>query len=838
MACAFPIAIVVRFSQPWWLLALTAGAVPVLLAAGARARGRSVGRFSVALQCLALLAAAAALGGPEAMLGGAANAPWIVLRDVSGSVRGQDDAEENWQTDRPRELFRVADVILAEGAAPGAHRTVAGPALRLAAGRARQAAGIVIRTDGRFHDADWPGAAATLGRTGVEVFIVPIDSPPADARVAELRADRDAGGQCRLRVRVFADTDQRRTLTVTRGGRQLWRRTLDLLAGETAVLHLSDAAAPADRAAVYVATISPPDQFAENDSAAALLPPPGRTLAIVAGEGAGLPAGLAGAIGTPAQVIAASDAPTTAAGWMSYAAVLVVDSTGALLGADQRRALAEYVRSGGGLVLVGAGPHARPADRDDPLNRVAALVANPHERTPLKVIVALDASGSMGEPSIDAAAGARRKKFDAAAGAVMALKHHLTEADALAVITFSDKAKLIYDSNSRRADFVRLRDALAAVEPAGSTDAGAGLAEAARQRVPDRLRGLFLLVSDLLSKRVDHREIAGALRSARLSLAIVEIRSPGDAAEGTADLKELAKALGAPHVRLKGLSGLAKVFARFVRGGRGEAIRRGKFQVTVSRNLLNIDAAKAEGLDAYVLSVRRGDAEVIAAVGSDAILARRTVGLGRTVSIAVPLEAPHNPRWSNSAGWRSVLAAAVRWVLTPQDDPRFDGELTTQSGSVLLTINARDPNGPMNFLKLFVTSATRAVSPGSDKDPGAAAAVGLVQTAPGRYEGQLALPRGRPVSVAVGDAGGRTVWRGSYGTGVADEFAALGADWEALRRLAALTGGRIVAPRDLPAAARAVHDREYSPLWQLLLAAAVAIMLLEWALTRVWQTET
>ena len=833
MAFAHPIAIVVRFVHPWWLVALAAATVPVLLAARARRRGRRVGRFSVALQCIAVCAAVGALSAPEAMLGRTADAPWIILRDVSPSTRGQSDGDGPWDPKLPREQFHFADAILAAGAEPGADETNASPALRLAAGRAPNAAGVVIETDGRFHDADWPAPAAALGRTGVDVIIVPMDSPPPDARIAELRARRAAGGRCELRVTVRAEAVQRRTVTVRRGGpagAELWRRTLDLLAGDAATFRLTDPAIPAGRSAVYHATISPGDQFPENDRAAVLVPPATRTVAVVAGEGVELPADLPGLLGVRTEALAASGAPVAAAGWMNYAAVLLADSTGALLGAAQRGALAEYVRGGGGLVLIGAGPHGRPADREDPLNRVAALVANPYERTPLKVIVALDASGSMTQRSDAGAGGTGRVKFDVAAGAVMALKSHLTPRDALAVITFSDKPTRIYDSGGRRPDFVRLRDALAAVRPGGPTNAGAALAEAARHPAPEGLRGAVLLVSDLISKRFDAAETAAAFRRRKLSLAIVEIQTAGDAPGATVDLERLAAMLDAPHVRRETLAGLAEIFARFVRDARGEPIRRGNFPVTVRRRLFGLGAAKPPRLDAYVLSGRRRGAEVIAAVGADAILARRTVGLGRSVSAAVPLETPHNPQWRTSPAWRGVLAAATRWVLAPEGDPRFDGGLATRKGTILLTIEARDARGPMNLLKLTALSA------GAEADGNAVATV-LVQTAPGRYEARVGSADDGLVSVAVRDAGGRTVWRGSHGGTVPREFAALGADWQSLRRLAALTGGRMVAARDLPAAGRKARSRRYSPLWQFFLAAALAIMLLEWALTRVWRTK-
>jgi len=521
-------------------------------------------------------------------------------------------------------------------------------------------------------------------------------------------------------------------------------------------------------------------------------------------------------------------APAAAEGWMDYAAVLLADATGTLLDEKRRLALEEYVRGGGGLVLIGAGPHEKPADRDDPLNRVAALIANPYERRPMKVIVALDASGSMAEPGVDAAGPSKQVKFDLAVEAVMSLQRHLTGADLLEVIAFSDSARLAYDGGKGPPDFGALRDALAGVSPGGSTDVMAALRLATRAAAPTDRQGLVILVSDLVPTRpFDPVAAAEMFKDKNLSLAIVAVVSGGRTQPAAAGLEVLADRLKAPLVRRESLTGLAEVFARFLRLSRGDAIRRGGFRPDEGGSALGLPAAAMPGLDAYILCAGASDAEVSLRAQGDPLLARRRAGLGRSVSFAVPLGGD-NAALRSSAWFKSLLAAAVQWAIRPGDDPRFAGQISRTGTKLRILLTAQDASGPMNLLEL----SARAEFPAQGRHK--VREVPLAQTAPGRYEADLDVGAG-PLSLLVRLADGGVVWREALAQTCPSEFAAIGANWENLQRLADLTGGRIVRGERLQDLTRQWRQGRYRDAWPFLLAAAVAVMLLEWCLTRVWR---
>ena len=762
-----------------------------------------------------------ALAGPRLTGVGRSRLPWLVLTDVSASTRGQSDRPLGFPDGRAVERVDFAASLAQPGGVVDTSATnIAGP-LRLAAARARngQIAGVVIRTDGQFTDSDWRTAARALGEAGVAVTIVPLDAPPGDARVAGLFARRGAGDAVELRVTVAASAPAQRTLTVQRdspGRTTLLSRQLALLAGDVVTIRLSDQVPPGNSGR-YSAELSAGDAWAENDAVSTIVLPRVQRVMLLADGPPTWAAELAERMGVTVHATPLADAPNTEAGLADYAGVVVVDAAGDGLTAPQREAIGRYVRSGGGLVLVGSGPRSSPADRSDPLNEVAALVANPYDRMPLAVTVVLDASGSM------ARAEAGRQRFAQASEAVVALRRYLTDRDSLKVIAFSDEPRLVYDSGGQAADFAALGEALRGVAPAGATHAGAALELAAATSAdPDR-RGLIILVSDLMTEPFDVDATADALSAAEASLAIVAIGQAGQD-RGAELLASLASAVDAPSVPLDAdadLSQLAEIFGRFVRQTRGGAVRRGELGRVDLSSLTGAERIAMPPLDAYILAAVNGqDVEVYSHVAGDPVLAMRRAGLGRSVTLAVPLHGRDNLAWQQSPQTAELLAVLAEWSLRPAGDPRFIGQVTYDGAEIHLRIDASDDGTPINDLALSVTV-------GSDSDRLVMRA--MRQTAPGRYELQLPRPDGAIWLEAT--TAGRAVWRLAAAGSYRQEFGAISPNWQRLRTLSRLTGGRIAMSQGATLDDRLVR-RDSLTLWPALLAVGLALMLTEWVAAR------
>ena len=278
-------------------------------------------------------------------------------------------------------------------------------------------------------------------------------------------------------------------------------------------------------------------------------------------------------------------------------------------------------------------------------------------------------------------------------------------------------------------------------------------------------------------------------RSGKL-LAIVATGTPGQSPPEPTHLELLALRLGAPLKRRQRLLGLAEVFVAYLRDHRGRAVRRGRFAVTADAPPSGASAAGLPELTAYILSAPQKGAEVLLRAETDPVLARRRVGLGRSVTLAVVFSDEDNRAWATSSRVGRMLAEALKWCLRHGGDPRFAGHLLREGGSCRFWLDARDRNGPINLLRLSLElDAVR----GKGRDRRALA---LPQVAPGRYEVVFERPQG-PLTLLARRASGQPVWQRAFGASFGREFAQIGADWATLRRLAALTGGRIVSSREL-----------------------------------------
>jgi len=813
------------FARPWWLVALVAAVVPAALAATARRRGRQVARLSVVLQSLAVALVALALAGPSVPWGPDATRPWLILNDVSASVR---DQHPDRYLPGPRNIGPHLDYDFAATVAPAGQdlddaQTNIAAALRLAAARAGELAGVIIRTDGAFTDNQWPAAAEALGRTGIRPAIVPLNRPPRDVRITEFTAARRTAGRIDVRLSVAANAMIDSAVEIRRGAdKVLIRRKINFLPGEPVTISVSDTAA-ADRVAVYHAAVSPGDAFPENDRATTAVGPVVRRVAWVSAAGGYTPPDFASLLGMPVEAIGPQRLGPQGKLLENYAAVVVVDDTGQLLSPPQRRAAERYVRHGGGLVILGAGPHESPADNLDPLNQVAALLPNPYNRKPLKLTVVLDASGSMGQPAESTTQ--RLMKFDQAIEAVLSLKRHLTDRDTLRVIVFSDRPKEVYTSGGGRADFSKLAEALRQVRPRGATNVFPALKLAAEAPAAKPRQGLVLLVSDLQTERFDPPQAAKTFTDAGLDLAIVAIAAPGST-PATDPLETLAKLLGAPLEKRDHLLGLAKVFARFLRTARGPAIRTGRFTLTAGKPGLDTGALVGKPVDAYILSAPQGDADVMLSVASDALLASRTVGLGRSVSIAATTANNANRALLQSTEFARTLAAAARWVARSGPDARFSGDITHSAAQVVVTVRGADGSGPINMLKLHLHAL--------DARDGKTTKMPMPQIGPGLYEARFAPGPGAS-AFHVTDAGGKVLWRGALPRTHPPEFDSIGPNRIALDRLATLTGGTLVEPADLTERRR---DAGRSDLWPWLAGLALAMMLVDWLVARTLRTAT
>lgn len=808
--------------QRLWLLWLAL--LPAVAAYLARRAGRRVPLHATILQTLTLASLAAALAGPAIAAFRQGNFPCLLLRDVSGSVRGQERTASPLAAHLPepveeygfaRGLYRLEGHPLQLPPAQQDQTNIA-PALELALARSREGlSGVIIATDGNFSD-DFSAAAAALAATNTPLKIVPLDAPPPDARIAQLQARRIQPGAVELAVTVAANASARRMLTVRREGEPapLLQRELVLLPESPATIRLEHALPP-DRSAIYRAELSPPDDFPKNDAASCLVFPARQQVAVVQAQPL-----LDGALAQPPWPLASlTPQALEQTPIEDYAAIIVADDEGTLLSPQARWRLGQYVRQGGGLVMVGTGPADGPAAEQDPLNQVLGLLANAYQRRPLSLRVVLDRSGSMALTQAVPGRSAQAK-FDLAAEATLALKEHLTPRDHLAVVAFADSPEVIYDSGQASPDFAQLRDRLKPVKPGGSTRVIPAIREALSLKVPPGSMPMLLVLSDLETEQFDPQAWADNIRQASAQLAVVAVGGSTSAPPGGWPLETLARLQGAPYVRQDDLAGLARIFGSLVHRGRGSPIQPGPRDLQVVAEPFGSGLRQLPPAHAYILSAAVPTASVLAQAGGDAVLASRRAGLGRTVSLALPPS--KNLAWLDDPSARRLLQAAVNWTGRQANDPRVQVELSRRGRQLRISAVLDQP--PANPPRLEAQVAWQDQS----------MTLPLEQVSPAGFVGTADLPLSQPAAVVIRLADdGKVLWTGGEELSYAEEFRRIGADRPQLQRLADATGGQIIQPQHLGQELSRQLQSRLTPLWPAALGLALALALLEWCLVRI-----
>ncbi|MCP4376859.1 MAG: VWA domain-containing protein, partial [bacterium] len=399
----------------------------------------------------------------------------------------------------------------------------------------------------------------------------------------------------------------------------------------------------------------------------------------------------------------------------------------------------------------------------------------------------------------------------------------------LRVIVFSDRAREIYSSQTHQPDFARLAESLRQVKPTGATNVLPAIELATKQPPPSKRHNLLIIVSDLQTEKFDPPQAADMLKKAKLDLAIVAIAAPAST-PSVEPLETLKKLLNAPLEKRDHLVGLARIFAGFLRTARGEPTRRGLFTLRSQTTSPDSDALAGKSADAYILSAPHPDATVTLQIASDALVARRTVGLGRSVAIALASSNRANRALLATKEFIDVLARATKWSARPDSDPRFSGEVARSGRQAIITLRAATESElPINMLRLSVR-----ILAGVDKS---ARMIPMQQIAPGQYQANFALDQSASDFHVVED-GRSVVWQGGLQKTYPREFDAIGPDYTNLRRLASLTGGQVVEPRELTEILRASGRTGRWELWYWFAGLALAMMLLDWLVSRTIQHKT
>jgi hypothetical protein len=442
--------------------------------------------------------------------------------------------------------------------------------------------------------------------------------------------------------------------------------------------------------------------------------------------------------------------------------------------------VAGAVRTHGvGLIALGGSRAYAPGGwSGTPLEEVLPLWAFPEERS--TIVFVLDRSGSMG----DVPPGSGRRRIDIAAAAVEGALSLVAPDDTWALVTFADDATIDVPPRQGGARLPRIR-------PEGGTRilpalelalAQAGAAPSGKRRI--------VLVTDGETQETDL-----AAMGRRLSERGVALVAIGTSPDGLRPLAQLGGTLVPAHDFAK----LADVLR--------DALARNRELTVDNARVEPRDHPLVAGLPAWpALRINRTSAkrtaEVVAAAGDHPVVAVGIAGRGRVAALTLASEEGWMPAWP---GLPTLLARLVEHVAPPA--PGVAAASSRLEGDEIV-FSIRRPGG----------------GDAIDAHP-----VPLLRRGADLYEGRApAVPGTTVLRIA-----GRAV--AAFTLPHPREYSALGPDAPSIRRIAALTGGRVLSRLEDLESLPPREARGTRPGRDTYLVVALAAFLVEIALGVFWR---
>lgn len=679
-----------------------------------------------------------------------------------------------------------------------------------------------------------------------DVVVESVESPAATP----------AESTVRVRVSLFSGTPVAGTLELSREGEAVdingdqpgTSRSVVVGPGRTTLL--LPVRLPPGRVHRFEAVFTPddgPDAIPDNNRGSAVTLTPGRSSVLVidgvsggdrSGAGATLADALAGS-GVEVELIAPERVQADQLWLQRYDLIVLQNVPADALGSGVGWAIADYVtRFGGGLVMVG-GPDSFGAGgwKGTPIEPILPVALDLPERLvapAAAVVIIIDCSGSMGFRVMGTGRTQQQIANEGAAAAVLALD----KSDLLGVITFNESHRVLVPLGPNRdpeASAARVRTIL----PDGGTNLPPALQEAHRQlrAVKADIKHVIVL-SDGVSQGADLLpEMCERLKDDGIRVSTIAVGDQADAL----GMRQMAASGDGTFYMVTDPSLLPRIFVKAVRVVRSPQVRLGAFTprlLATGSPLIDGLSDPLPNLNGLVLTRARLERSAITPIVTptgEPVLAHWAAGAGQVGAFTSDAHAWSKP-WLDQPAFTRLWTQVVRGLARAQPDRGHELVLEADGDELRVRVTATDSGGRPRD-RLSITGWVHG-------DDGSRQAVSLVQTGPGEYEGAVRAAgdgnrivtltptlAGRPMPPLVGGVSG-VAWR---------EFRTLRSDEGFMSRIAERTGGTALVlmsgGSDEPALAGSspdLFDRSgrarvvaRTPIWSLLLAALIAVYLLD-----------
>jgi uncharacterized membrane protein len=686
---------------------------------------------------------------------------------------------------------------------------------------------IVLLSDGNQTAGDVTRAAEVVAAQGAQVDVVPLLAEPGvDAAVTEvappsaLRAEESF----EVRVTVTSTTQGEATLRLFMNETLVSEGPVELQYGQN-VYTIQQPGVEEGFYSFRAQVVAEDDQRPQNNDAFGYSQVGPKSIVLVVENTVGDAILLTQALqvaGIQAQNVSPAQLPVRAEDFEDVASVVLVNIPASQLTDQQMQALQDYVQNiGGGLVALGGAASFGMGDYGGtPLEHALPVISQPpdHEELPtLALALLIDKSGSMNEGSpVSKIAMAR----EAAAQAVEILQ----TGDVLGVLAFEYSPQWVV----RPAPVNNADDAQNVVRRVSTIEAGGGtdiynalqLAYDTMRRTPAQVKHIILVTDGQSTSAPGLWEtLMTRMRRDHITLSAVAIGADADQNL----LQRLVRLGDGRYYYADVPENIPQVVTKESERASRSLVMSRLFQprvVAASPILRAIIADSLPNLTAFVRTEPKPAAETpLLSDTSDVILAQWQYGLGRAVAWTSDAGQDWAADWGEWPQNQRFWAQMVRWTMPSPLNPQLATQVQVDGNDVTVSVDSVDEQGSIrNLLNTEVAVAGPELRAFSQNLP---------QTAPGRYEGTLTTDKAGVYALKITQYDGDTPVVEQI-TGavvpVAAEFLSFETDYRLLRRLAVVTGGKVLAN----ASEAFRHDRPppegYNrPFWQPLVVFALIL---------------
>ncbi|MCO5052440.1 MAG: VWA domain-containing protein [Verrucomicrobiae bacterium] len=711
-------------------------------------------------------------------------------------------------------------------------RTDIGAALRLATaafpetGQRR----IVLLSDGQENLDDALSVATSAKAGGVSIDVVPLGAKRDNAvtlQRLELPTTLAKGQTFDVKIFVQAATATTAKLQLYRDDRYLGESAVALEAGKNLFTFPETLSEPGFYN--YDVRIEAPDDHLPQDNRAlgfVWVRGQPRVLMISSAPSEDRPLATAlQASGLDVRLANLQGFPESLAELNSYDSVFFCNVAAGDLSQEQLGQLETAVRDFGvGFVCVG-GPdtYAAGAYRGTSLETILPVdmeLSSKKVLPPGALVLVIDRSGSM-----------TGDKIDMACRAAMSAVKALSDNDYVGVIAFDGAPHVIVDlqpAKNRR----QIMDDISRLEAMGGTSMYEPMV-----RAYEMLRGAkaalkhCIILTDGVSNDGDFPGITQKMADARITISTVGL------GEDLNDplLQQIANVGKGRFYPIPQPTTLPQIFIKETAVVLKSAIDENPFKpklTAATEPVRGIAADAYPQLLGHVATEPKPRAELpLSTDQGDPLLAHWQFGLGRTVAFTSDARSQWAQHWLAWPQYQQFWRQVGQWSLRRLGHADFTAEARIESNTGRIAVEALDAHGDFQN---FLTFQATVVAPGGGKQT-----VKLQQTGPGRYESDFAVTEsGAYLANVLQMENDQPVGQQIVGTSLAysPELTTDGTNLSLLRRLAELTGGRILDPTQ-PESDPFAHGRiktfQAQELWEWLLRFVIIAFVLDVGLRRV-----